>query len=152
MNFVVNVDFITPIADTLSSVDTIPILQIDSVCFSASCIGSTYCRILYNNDSIDYDLIDRKKYVGGWVDTAVHIQVPHRDNDLKASDGEYHPRGFFAPYGIDLPLECVDSFIIATLYSRLIDRVTGGELKRAISHHELTMTTGNAPAFIPYPY
>jgi len=122
----VDVNFVDKHSADVRSVDSIPILILDSVCFGGGCVKDDTCRLLFmygDEYSIDSQRVEseKQKAAGIFVDTT---GVPPGTYDLFESSGRIVPHGFYVSRGMALPEACVDSSGVMRLYSRLIDRAT----------------------------
>jgi len=133
-NIYIDVDFITPVADT-TSLQTVPIFVIDSICFEGTCMDSSICRIPMTG----FEAL-RLPY----PNNIVHV-VP--DKDLRYQEGQLMPLGFALEKVLWLPGKYSNKNVFVTFYARLLDRATGktiAEESKKVEYFIKKKTTLNA--------
>jgi len=114
--FLGNVSFIKEIVDT-TSLDSLPILVFDSICFHGDCLGEDFCVSpkSWYDDAQD----NLRKGWGSW-----NLKHLIKDTDLYYKSGKVTPGGFDLRNVFRLPENCDKMNVSVGIHARILDRKT----------------------------
>jgi hypothetical protein len=123
---IINVSFLEAIVDT-NSVDTIPVFMIDSVCFSGSCLDSSYC-----GHPINWQEFNEWLKAQHGPEFGYSHGIPVRKWDLWYDDGRLIPTGYdlLGEETPPIPANCLDTTLSVETRARLLDPVSRKEIAR----------------------
>jgi hypothetical protein len=108
----------SPIILETETIDTIPILSIDSLCIEGNCVGGNICYHSITLQEVWGESEIRKRY-----------KFKQDSDDIYIYSGELYPVPYFFEK-ISIPDTCKDQDVVVWLHARLLDRKTKQLLKQ----------------------
>lgn len=150
--FKFDLQFRNPVSSSLESIDTIPVLVIDSICVEDSCSNDAICRHAYIER-------DREKIDPGYLLLASEVNMSFHYHDhppsRRADDlyyyGEWlYPEDYFVPATIQIPFNCGNDNVALTVFTSLFDRATGHKIRQDVQTYGMKLEQFSVPHSIPY--
>jgi len=143
----IGVSFINKTYADSMDINTLPVLIFDSACVIGDCIGKEFCRVFvydtyFVEDSIRSQLSQQVQDSLAVEDiirdevytrSTGYVKYPDKDICLPYGTSRLEPLNFYLPNGFELPIECLNSSVTVTIYSRLLDRITKKTIDSAMT-------------------